>query len=754
MRLLALVRVQGLALHLLLMLELLHSNHVHRGGIVPGVRRLDVVGAERGSQTQLRGGDAGHLRRRLERRGRGLRLHALVSLVVEHRLVRRLGLLHRRVRLLRASHRLLHHLVRELPFAPPLGGFAHGVSLLPNRRVALLLDRREVFAALHDLLPRHRGVRPGAFHRGDHLRVRGPRARRPRARRVHRQTDADAPRLLLDGERDAAPLERVARGVELPSEVVQLDAQDIRRRGVLPRAFPRRRRLPARLRRRRELRRVLGAVHLEPRAFLRERRRLARERPGTLASRRIRASFAGHRAPLRLRRHLRVAQRPRLLLRGHLRLAARERLLLPRASRRSLRLLLQGGFLRVAEGVVLRREPLAVVVRRPLERRLRGSHALHLALLPRAEFPQALGVHALELLPGVRELAPVLRGLLQARLAHLVLAHAPDVFLHLLSQPPLALLLERRHAFLGVAQRGQALHLHRALVHLVDLLHSESQGAPLPEIVRLRLHLAARVLPAHVREALEDLHEKGGAVRRLRRVGGDVSREVVGDGAAEGEDARELLARHHLRVRQPALGLEHGQGVAVVLRREVLDVQAVRRALPQRLLRGAAALEHVRVAALQDADQARAQRALQAVDRAGALELIEHLALELAIRKRDFGRHRRERPTAAGEAGREDARAARDVGEKDGTPNVRSARVAPARNAGVVPPDETTSRARGSLRREGEWRTEVRDATEGHGRASSGPRPNLSNGRAKPAARFQTWQRSPGSADQGGKRDA
>ena len=163
-------------------------------------------------------------------------------------------------------------------------------------------------------------------------------------------------------------------------------------------------------------------------------------------------------------------------------------------------------------------------------------------------------------------------------------------------------------------------------MHLVDLLHAKREGGVVVEVVRLGLHLAPGVDAAHVGDALKQLQQE----RRLGSVDGALGK-VARDGAAEGEDARELVARHHLLVRQAALGLEHGQGVGVVLRREVLDVQAVRGALPEALLARTAPGEDVRVAALQDAHQARAQVSLQTLDGTRILKLFEDLALELAV---------------------------------------------------------------------------------------------------------------------------
>ena len=240
-------------------------------------------------------------------------------------------------------------------------------------------------------------------------------------------------------------------------------------------------------------------------------------------------------------------------------------------------------------------EPLAVIKRGALERRLGGAHTLRLALLARAQFAQALCVHALELFARLLDLAAVLRRLLKARLPHLVVAHAAHLLLHLGAQARLALLLERRHARLGVAERRRALRLHRALVHLVDLRESERQRAVPAVVIRLRLDLTPRAGAAHVGDTLQQAHEQGGGSGRITRgAGGEVPR----DGAVQREHSGELLARHHLLVREPALGLEHGQRVAVVLRGEVLHVQAVRRPLPQRLMLGAAAGEHAGVAAL------------------------------------------------------------------------------------------------------------------------------------------------------------
>ena len=324
-----------------------------------------------------------------------------------------------------------------------------------------------------------------------------------------------------------------------------------------------------------------------------------------------------------------------LLLGRHLRLATRELLVLARAPHGARSLLLLRGSLRLAERLVLGGEPLTVVKRGALERRLGGAHALRLALLARAQFAQALGVHALELLACLLDLAAVLRRLLQARLPHLVVAHAAHLLLHLRAQARLALLLERRHARLGVEARRRALRLHRALVHLIDLCESKRQRAVPAVVVRLRLDLSPRAGAAHVGDALQQAHEqRRGSGGIARGAGGEVPR----DGAAQREHSGELLARHHLLVREPALGLEHGQRVAVVLRGEVLHVQAVRRPLPQRLMLGAAAGEHAGVAALQDADQARPERTFQAIDGAGILELLEHLTPELAVRKA-VGRH-------------------------------------------------------------------------------------------------------------------
>ena len=152
-------------------------------------------------------------------------------------------------------------------------------------------------------------------------------------------------------------------------------------------------------------------------------------------------------------------------------------------------------------------------------------------------------------------------------------------------------------------------------------------------VLRLGGDLATRAAAPRVRESLQDAQQQ----RRLRavliRLGHVLHHRRRGP---EAEHARELIPGHHLLVRQAAFGLEHGQGVAVVLVLEVLHVQAVRRALPQRLLAGAgaAALEHAGVASLEHADEARSEGSLQSVDGTRILKLLEHLAPELAIRKR------------------------------------------------------------------------------------------------------------------------
>ena len=136
-------------------------------------------------------------------------------------------------------------------------------------------------------------------------------------------------------------------------------------------------------------------------------------------------------------------------------------------------------------------------------------------------------MHALELLARVREMSAMFRRLLQTRLAHLVVSHATHLLVHLHPEARLALLLERGHALLRVPQGRESLRLHRALVHLVDLLHAKREGGVVVEVVRLGLHFAPGVDAAHVGDALKQLQQE----RRLGSVDGALGK-VARDGAA------------------------------------------------------------------------------------------------------------------------------------------------------------------------------------------------------------------------------
>ena len=344
-------------------------------------------------------------------------------------------------------------------------------------------------------------------------------------------------------------------------------------------------------------------------------------------------STARQGAFLRLRRQLRVPHGPGALLGLYLGFAPLQVLLLPGAVHGALSLLAVGLLLRLPQLLVFRRESLAVIVRRPLQGGLGGSHALELALLSRAELPKPLGVDALELVARLRELPAVLGSLLQPGLAHLVVPHAPHLLLHLVPHAFLALPLEGRHALLGVPERRDAFGFDGALVHLVNLGEPEGEGGGTVVVVRLGGDLTTRPDGPGVRERLQDAQEKRRLPPLLVRFGHVLHHRRSGP---EAEHARELVPGHHLLIRQAALGLEHGQGVAVVLVLEVLHVQAVRRALPQRLLTGprAAAQEHAWVASLEHADEARTKGSFQPVDGTRILKLLEHLTPELAIRQR------------------------------------------------------------------------------------------------------------------------
>ena len=208
-------------------------------------------------------------------------------------------------------------------------------------------------------------------------------------------------------------------------------------------------------------------------------------------------SAARQGAFLRLRRQLRVPHGPGALLGLNLGFAPLQVLLLPGAVHGALSLLAVGLLLRLPQLLVLRRESLAVIVRRPLQGGLGSPHALELALLSRAELPKPLGVDALELLARLRELPAVLGSLLQPGLAHLVVPHAPHLLLHLVS-----------HALLGVPERRDAFGFDGALVHLVNLGEPEGEGGVTAVVFRLGGDLTMRPGAPGVRERLQDAQEK------------------------------------------------------------------------------------------------------------------------------------------------------------------------------------------------------------------------------------------------------
>ena len=264
-------------------------------------------------------------------------------------------------------------------------------------------------------------------------------------------------------------------------------------------------------------------------------------------------------------------------------------------------------------------EPLAVVERGALERSLGGAHALRLALLARAQFAQALGVHALELFARLLDLAAVLRRLLQARLPHLVVAHAAHLLLHLRAQARLALLLERAmRSSASRARAARSVSTARSCISSICASRSDKELLLSSSSVCVWI---SRLAPAPPMSATP--------CSRLTSRGGAPGASLVGlagrcpaMGPLSGEHSGELLARHHLLVREPALGLEHGQRVAVVLRGEVLHVQAVRRPLPQLCWLGPLLANTPGSRRCRTPDQARPERTFQALDGAASSEKI------------------------------------------------------------------------------------------------------------------------------------
>ena len=183
----------------------------------------------------------------------------------------------------------------------------------------------------------------------------------------------------------------------------------------------------------------------------------------------VRPRVSPTRALFRPGLQFRVPNRPLLFLRRHLQFASRQVFVLSSSAHISRGVFRVRRSFRRAQRFVRRREPLPVVVRRALQRRLRRPYAFGLAFLPCSQLSQTLRVHALELFPGLRDLPPVLGRFLKTCLAYFVIPDATYLFLHLQTQTRFAFFLKRSHARLRVAKRRQPFRLNRPFVHLVDL---------------------------------------------------------------------------------------------------------------------------------------------------------------------------------------------------------------------------------------------------------------------------------------------